>query len=385
MKKIKIGIFGNSDLNKFFSNGLYQNAWSLAYMLKGTGEFEVTFFTQHRNHPKDILGIKCEMLNLASIGKLDIFISVAATPAAKDCLYMKGKGVKFISIKYGNNLLSDLEAYVQQCSGLKSKVVTTEWIKASYDFGPDLILRSPHFSFQDQYLSLTNQISEDKILECPYIWNPIFLKAFSKSKQNKFGDEYSLVFKRGDWRNKSAVCAEPSLATLKTNLVPMVMLDKVHRDGDGDLISGYLLGSAGLIDEESSKDYVQKMMALKSFKDGVLKLDRRVAMTDVMAKRGRLLVSHQKQNELNYTYFEFALSGFPFVHNSKTLSEYGYYYEEDNVLDGVEKIKEALNHENLTAKELSIYNNRCEDMIWKYSPHNPRNISKYVDLIKSVL
>ena len=104
-----------------------------------------------------------------------------------------------------------------------------------------------------------------------------------------------------------------------------------------------------------------------------------------MAKRARVLVSHQILNALNYTYFEFALNHYPFVHNSEFLSDFGYYYKDNNILDGTRQVEAAFQHENLSDKEISIYNNKCDEMIWKYSPDNPKNIYGYIDLIKSVL
>ena len=105
----------------------------------------------------------------------------------------------------------------------------------------------------------------------------------------------------------------------------------------------------------------------------------------ILAEKARVLFSHQKQNALNYTYLEYAYHHLPFVHNSDFLTNYGYYYFEDKLIEASEKLELALNHDNLTSKESTIYNNSCDEMIWSYSPDNPKNISGYIDLIERVL
>ena len=385
MKKIKVGILGETDLDKFFKNGLYQNTWSLAKLLGNSGEFEATLISKDIPKSKDLIGVKCEKLGLDSLKDKDVIITGAVDLPPNYADTLQKKGVKIILVKYGNHLGGDTASFVQFSLGFKPVYEFNEWLRTSLETKADLILYSPHFEFQKQYLSLTSGVSEEKVLTCPYIWHPFFIQAMSRIREKRFGEAYDLAFKRDDYRNKAVACVEPSIYFMKTNLLPILILNHVHEQ-DSELMSkGYIFNSKSLLNSNEAESLRRKLNMLQGFKDGVLELSNRFPMYDIMANKARVLVSHQILNSLNYTYFEFALSGYPFVHNSDLLSDYGYYYEGNNVLDAAEKTKEALNHDLLSSKELSAYNDSCLEMIWKHSPDNSKNISDYVGLIKSVL
>jgi hypothetical protein len=59
-----------------------------------------------------------------------------------------------------------------------------------------------------------------------------------------------------------------------------------------------------------------------------------------------IIVAHQLYNPLNYVYYEAMYYGFPFVHNSPLLKDYGYYYEGDDVSGCVAAILLAHKHHN---------------------------------------
>lgn len=385
MRKTKVAILGNTNVSTFFKNGLYQNAWSLAKMLDQSNEFDVNLISEGSCSHKDVLGIKSFKHDIELLKKQDIIIQIAYSVSSKEARVLQSMGVKLILIKYGNNLCSDIETYVQYSLNMRPLYDLNEWFRLTHNFTPDLLLYSPHFEFQKQYIALTAGVSEDKAKQCPYIWNPFFIKTYSKMYEQKLGEKYSLAFKRGDKRNKSLACVEPSIAFLKTNLVPIIMINEVYKETPELIRSGFVFNSKFLKSGENGKVLGQRLKSLKVFADKVLSLENREPMIDIFANKARVLVSHQIMNSLNYTYFEFALNGYPFVHNSEALSSYGYYYKDCNVLDGKEKLKEALQHGGLSSKELQIYNNGCEEMIWNHSPDNPKNISGYIDLIKSVL
>jgi hypothetical protein len=385
MKKIKVLILGNTDVGSFFKNGLYQNAWSLARMLDKSGEFDVSLTSATSSGPKDVLGIKSFKNDMELMKKQDIIIQIAYSLSNKEALTLQKSGVKLILIKYGNNLGSDLETYVQYSLNLKPRFDLNEWFRLTYTFTPDLLLYSPHYEFQKQYISLTTGVSEENTKQCPYIWNPFFINSYSTLYRKKLGEKYNLTFKKGDKRNQSLACVEPNIGFMKSNLIPIIMMNEVHKESPGLIKHGFVFNSKSLKNGENGKVLGQRLNSLKAFADKVLSLESREPMIDILANKARVLVSHQIMNALNYTHFEFALNGYPFVHNSEMLSSYGYYYKENNVLDGKERLKEALQHEHLSSKELQIYNNGCEEMIWNHAPDNPKNISGYIDLVKSVL
>ena len=384
MHKLKIAILSSTNMNEFFTNGLYQNAYTLALMLNNHPNFEVTMVDYKKISPGNLGVIKTE--NLDFLEKSDILITVAKTPIEEDCVNLQKKGVKIISIKYGNNLNSDLSTFVSYNCGTKPFSMQAEWRKIRHkEYRPDLILYSPHYNFQSEYLAICNNVSSDKVLECPYVWSPVFIKAASVVGLKKGLEEYSFDFKKQDPKNKNIACVEPSINFTKTNLVPIITLQYLYQNNPDAFNAGYIFGSRNLMESQESKDYFDYINELSAFKDGKVTFEGRLRMPNILAEKARVLFSHQKQNALNYTYLEYAYHHLPFVHNSDFLTNYGYYYFEDKLIEASEKLELALNHDNLTSKESTIYNNSCDEMIWNYSPDNPKNISGYIDLIERVL
>ena len=366
MGKIKVGVLGSSDINSFFKNGLYQNAWSLAKMLKDSGEFDVTLICQKTENPKKTL-------------------SIPTAPTDIDGIALKKNGTKIIQVKYGNNLCADIDTFVSYSMGQNTDYARNEWYRTLYSYEPDLVLLAPQFEYQRQYVAITSGLPEEKVVTTPYIWDSFFMKAYSKIYRQQIGEEYDLTYKVGDERNKRIVCAEPGISFIKNNLMPIIVANEVYKKDPNLIDKGYAFNSSRLLLNKDARHYLSLLSKLEVFRNNVISLEKRLPMIDIMAKKGRVLLSHQILNSLNYTYFEFAFFGYPFVHNSDILSHYGYYYEGNKLLDAKEKLVEALSHESLSEKERLIYKNSCQEMVWAYSPSNPKNISKYTELIKSVV
>lgn len=376
-KKIKIGITANVDTGKFFQNGLHQNIWALAYMLQETEEFDVTLLSLSDNPPNTCIKVKVDKFSLSSVGKLDILIQGAVVIPEELSPFLKKKNIKVIVIKYGNSIGSDLTSYVHFKSNLDPKIISSSWLRKTGGIEPDLFLYSEHFKGLEQYFSCTSNVPLSKMDIAPYIWSPVFMLMKSKDKSTKY--------KIGDKVNKNIAMVEPSISFMKTNLIPIMISNELHKRKPGLIENCYAFGSQGIIEGKNCKRMREMLPNLPIYNDGLLKFQQRVHMVDILENMAKVLVSHQIMCSLNYTYLEFAYNKCPFVHNSKLLSNYGYYYEGFNVKDGSDRLEEALNHDDLSKKELLIYNNSCEELVWKYSWRNPKNIKGYTEKLKGVL
>ena len=101
----------------------------------------------------------------------------------------------------------------------------------------------------------------------------------------------------------------------------------------------------------------------------------RASINDIF-KVPSVLLSHQENLGLNYIYLEALYLKIQWVHNSPFFKDSGYYYEDKNIYQGVEKLELAL-------KEWKAVDN--SDIINKYSPDNNDVISKYKGLIADAL
>jgi hypothetical protein len=72
----------------------------------------------------------------------------------------------------------------------------------------------------------------------------------------------------------------------------------------------------------------------------------------------------------------------PFVHNSPTFEEHGYYYPEFDVKLGADALKEAINEHPKRYLEERPKN---EEMMWRYNPNNKKNVDGYIELLEEVI
>jgi len=119
---------------------------------------------------------------------------------------------------------------------------------------------------------------------------------------------------------------------------------------------------------------------LDIYRAGKLHLLQR-ADTRNLAKsmNNHILIQHSVNNQYNYIFFEHLLMGFPVIHNFPRFSEYGYYYDEDNIAEGVAQIDlVAEKHANRG----EVYKALIKQLCWTFSIYNPDNIKGWVDIVE---
>lgn len=73
--------------------------------------------------------------------------------------------------------------------------------------------------------------------------------------------------------------------------------------------------------------FVQFARRLDIVNHGLATFEARHPVAAFMAHRGDCIVSHHWENGQNYLYYEALYGGYPLIHNSTFIREYGYYYE----------------------------------------------------------
>ena len=72
----------------------------------------------------------------------------------------------------------------------------------------------------------------------------------------------------------------------------------------------------------------------------------------------------------------------PFVHNSPTFEEHGYYYPGFDVDKGAEALKEAITEH---PKRYLEDRKKNEELMWRYNPNNKVNVDGYIELMEEVI
>ena len=239
---------------------------------------------------------------------------------------LRHKHTKFICIQYGNELTDDI--YYSLNPKLKKK--------PKEEVGPlDQIWTSPHYKQNIPYLITKYKNKNIKII--PYLWDDIFIK-------RQFNDlninESFQVFK-SKIDISSVTIFEPNISFTKTSLIPINIVERFEQTNPKILKRCNVICGKELTKNEffpwliTNTDIYNKR---KNF----LKCHQRYPFLYSVYNWGGLVISNQILNELNYIYLESLYLSLPLIHNSKTLKNYGYYYESFDVIKAAENIETIL-------------------------------------------
>ena len=361
----------------FFSNGLYQNIIILYEILERAGhtptfidfcdnEFPMTKNTSDLKFLKDK-----RIKNVDELKKgVDSFDVVCAPGIACNTdhkvLYKHlNKNCKIVAITYGNNLITETCDYIcKEKSG-------TFWDEEPEEPIYDACFLSPHYKFQEQFLK-TSCSENTKIL--PYLWDAKFI--IELSELNNYDN---LTYKPEGKLNLAVV--EPNLNISKNYIIPLWSVKEIIKKSP-DSFKKFLFFGTNVFDD--NKKVIQNRILRDSvFKKNTDKLafDPRQTMAKIMNDDNPLFLSHQHLNSLNYVYLEALYLGYPLVHNSEDIKDFGYYYEGFNNIDAADQciVASEIHNDNL-----SLYKDRGNDAVWRFSPHNPLNIKKTSELFENI-
>jgi uncharacterized Fe-S cluster protein YjdI len=283
-----------------------------------------------------------ELLN-SDIEGADIIIEVVATVPenCKSVLKRKFK-TKIIGLRCGH-------PYTGIAEGL---FVAGNLSKNLFKAGQDAIWVLPHYKKAMQFLSVIHSCPSYCV---PYIWEPDFVeKQFKQSKR----EEKPNIF-----------VMEPNISSAKTALIPMAKIEKLYRLDPENFDKAVIFNSERFANRENFLyNFVDNMPSLQA-RNGKVFFNKRDTINNIFVKPD-ILLTHQVDNELNYLTNEALNMGIPVVHNSPPYKDFGYYYPDMNVDDGVEQILNVIaNHDPVKdiekneefLKGFSIYNKDVQD------------------------
>ena len=107
----------------------------------------------------------------------------------------------------------------------------------------------------------------------------------------------------------------------------------------------------------------------------------RYPVATMLAEETDIVISHQWENPLNYSYLDAIHFGYPMVHNAEMIKDAGYYYKDFNISDGAKQLEYALNDHDQNIKE---YAERNKKVLWRYTSTNPELVDTYRKLIENL-
>jgi hypothetical protein len=230
---------------------------------------------------------------------------------------------------------------------------------------------SPHFEFCKDFVSELSGIDDVKI--APFVWSPKYLE---ENFKNRGLDRKTVSEKMAS--SKNIAIMEPNLNILKTSIIPAMIVDCLEKEHPELIESAMCFGSYNLINSKTANHILSSLECVRNKK---LTVEARYSFDAIFSKWCGSIVSHQHFNELNYIYIEALYYNIPLIHNSPFFKEVGYFYNEFNIKEGKERLKEAI----LTHKYRSKEKRELEDShINKYLETNRANIEGYKKLIEDL-
>ena len=358
-KTVKIGITAQSDEN-LFGNGLKQNVWFLYRLLKNAG-YDIHLVSESEKHyGKKLLGIPVEKLDTMSIMEYKVIIQCANSLTETCRKILRGHGGRVGSCEYGNKILIDMGTMIYGGPGEDTFTLPDV----------DFYWTSPHF---ERTMTALSALSKAPVGICPYIWSPeIITQSYMRAGYNVFFGDHT--------NTKNISIMESNLYIVKTCFIPMLIAEKLYNTNPELVDNVFNVGSHRL---KEKKNFLRFCNKFDLVSDKKMSFEGRWALNFLLDKGyAGTILSHQWCNELNYLQLEAMYLNLPFVHNSPTFKEHGYYYPEFNVDIGADALKEAIIEH---PKRYLEDRKKNEELMWRYNPNNKKNVDGYIELMEEVI
>ncbi len=356
-----------------FGCGIFQNALLLYDLFNAMDKFKVVFLLSHREGGLISNSDTYESYVFADLEdlpfKIDVCIETTVyTEVEHKQLFKKHHAnIKIVALRLGNFIAHDIDTIIYDVK--LSKQMNAEAI--------DAVWISPQHQHAREYISTLYDLDSSKVAVAPYIWEPRFLD----DRIAKIGKSYhELKFSPSD--PKKIAVLEPNLSYVKNALVPILIMEEAYRVDPNAYEAAYVNWNDK---SDDSRYYFLETFgrncAIVRSETNKLYFIGRTEFVDIVNDGIKYIVSHQRDNALNYLYLEAAYLGLPLIHNSPFLSDFGYYYEDYNTKQGATALLRALAEHSNTLED---YNKSSAELLKKYSIDNPTVKNKYRQLIDSL-
>jgi hypothetical protein len=174
---------------------------------------------------------------------------------------------------------------------------------------------------------------------------------------------------------------EPNNTVTKTSYIPMLVCEAAYRGHRESLAHMMVMNTEHMKEHTTFNRFAS---SLDLTKDHKATYEPRLQFVDCMTSyKLDAVVAHQWQNAQNYAYYDALFGGFPLIHNSSILNQYGvgFYYPDFSAIIGGEKFIEAWR------KPVEFWNEYKKNNIIflnKLHPENPSNILAFRNRISNI-
>ena len=172
----------------------------------------------------------------------------------------------------------------------------------------------------------------------------------------------------------------PNINVVKFCLYPVLIAELVYRQRPDRVALLQATNAEGIARE--SKEFIALMNQLDIVRHHRAVFLGRHETPAFLAGNTDIVISHQRENPLNYLYLEVCWQGYPLIHNAYLCADLGYYYRDNGVEEGARKAIEAIeSHDAHTSR----YREKQRREIARYRPDNRQLVATYAALLDDLV
>jgi hypothetical protein len=348
---------GNQSL---WENGIFQNCAMLVQLLNQSPAVKRAVLVNGGDAivPNDQMmlgGTGIAVIGLTeAMQSLDVVIEMSAQLPEAWVTGFREKGGRYAWMRVGNDYVIDIErAMFDKPNGslVSSKTYDAIWTLAQYE------------NTCKDYFELT---ARAPVKFVPHLWTPYFFDRgiASLPKGVNFGYQPG----KPRWR---VCCFEPNVCMVKTSIIPMLSVEEAYREQPSFLENMRVMNTLHMKEHPT---FVHFARSLDIVNHGLASFEARFPLYEYMANHGDCIISHQWENAQNYLYYEALYGGYPLVHNSPLMKDYGYYYPEFDSQEGGKAMLRAFREHDSALPE---YKEKAKALLRELDVSSPRNVEIY--------
>lgn len=348
-----------------FNNGLRQNVLFLYKLFKSSKNCGRVYLIYQGVVVPNVFPIELE-IDMADVIKmdrvlddLDYVISIGSAISISLLSELRDRGVKLISYRGGNGAIISMEAMVS--------FPNTQRAELHFDHGYyDQVWTTPQH--MNTNAGWCRTLYRCPVYEVPQIWSPDLLR-FAKSGRNF---DFGYVPGKPNW---AIGVLDPNNTVMKTSHQPMLAIEMFFRQYPSLVRAALITNTLHLKENHHFSSFAKKLTAVQK---GKMTFEDRFVGYEFMAKYCDCVVTHNWENELNYLYYEVLWGGYPLIHNSTLLKEYGYFYNSFDAIAGGIAIATAFEHHD---RNLPEYRKSLTRLFRALDPESKSNIDLHEHLM----
>lgn len=361
--------FTESAYGGLFTNGLRQNTLFVYRMVAASpncanawlmdcGKVEYKF-------PDDKILDNDRIVKFDEIkDKIDYLLVVGHRPGVHILKYLKDRGVKIIFYKGGNSAVLSMEGMTDpDVDKFGERYFDREFYDAIW-------LTSQHMH---TYAGWAETMYRKPVHEIPQVWDPSLLELQTAEIKEQYG--YKKRKKGQKWK---IGIVDPNITVMKTIHMPVLVCEAAYREAPKYFEKIFVTNSLQFMKVQHFTSFLESLSATRK---GIITVEQRFMLYSFLAQYADAVVTHHWENGLNYLYYEVLYGGYPLVHNSQFLKEYGYYYKDFDAFDGGRALLEAF---NVHDKNLDAYKKKNAELFTKLDPTNPATIALHEKLMFAI-